>query len=80
MLTLFFVLSKDAAPTFRSIDHYFFILDSSTVETLWECFLEAPFLFQHACAQVYKGKPIKACLHKFDVEELDLTAIRKPLG
>ncbi len=47
------------------------ILDNATPPTLWEQFVEDPFLFQHDCDPVYKARPIKTWLDEFGVEELD---------
>ena len=50
------------------------IIDNSVIPTLWQQFVEGPFLFQHDNAHVHKAKSIQKWLVEISVEELDWPA------
>jgi hypothetical protein len=50
------------------------ILDDSVLPTLWQQFMEGPFLFQHDNTPVHKARPIQKWLVEIGVEELDWPA------
>jgi hypothetical protein len=53
---------------------YNVILDDSALPTLWQQFVEGPFLFQHGNAPVHKARSIQKWIVELGVEELDWPA------
>ena len=47
------------------------ILDDSVLPTLWQQFLEGPFLFQHDNAPMHNVRSIQKGFVEISVEELD---------
>ena len=53
---------------------YNYILDDSVLPTLWQQFVEGPFLFQHDNAPVHKVRSKQKWFVEIGVEELDWPA------
>jgi hypothetical protein len=47
------------------------ILDDSVLPTVWQQFVEGPFLFQHDNAPMHKARSIQKWFVEIGVEELD---------